>query len=198
MIAVYIIVGIVLILTVILLLDISLVFTYKEKLGFTLKLGFISLSGSKIIELAESSESNETKKQELIENKRSVVKKKKSPSDVIDTVSYIIDLIGAVLGEFTRYARIKFSRVKIGIGSESSAETALIYGFVSSALYSALEVLDSFLTVKKNYKDIGVYPDFTSEVCKIDIKIVLKIKIIRLLFALIHLLPNLAGAKKGK
>lgn len=198
MIVLYIIAGIVLLLALLMLLDISLVFTYKEKLDFAIKLGLISLSGSKIIELAESSEKDVPKKQELLENKKSANKKKKSPSDVIDTVNYVMDLISAVLGEFTRYARIKFSRVKIGIGTESSAETALMYGFVSSAVYTVLEVLDSFLTVKKNYKDIGVYPDFTSEACKIDIKIVLKIKIIHLLFAFIRLLPNLAGAKKGK
>lgn len=198
MIAVYIIAALILLILLLLFLDISLIFSYKEKFSFTVKFGIVSLSGSKIVEMIESSEKDKSKNQSLQANKKAASKKKKTPSDIIDTVTYVIDLIGAILGEFTSYARIKFARVKIAIGCEDCAETALIYGAVSSALYSVLEILDSFITVKKNYKHIGVYPDFTSDSCRADIKIILKLKILHLLLAFVHLLPKLAEAKKGK
>ena len=150
------------------------------------------------MELAESSDKSEKKTAELAEQKKSVSKQKKSPSDVIDAVGYIIGVIGAILGEFIKYARIKVVRIKISIGTDDCAETAMLYGAISSALYSLLEFFDSFLFVKKSYRNIGVFPDFTSDRCRVDMKLVLKIKIIHLLLILVGILPTLAKAKKGK
>lgn len=195
----YILLAVILLVVLLLLLDISLVFSYKEKFEFKVKILFISLSGSKILDIVESKEDNrelkDKKPQEIAEERP---KKKKTPSDIIDLVTYIVGIIKAVLGEFARYARLKICTVKVSIGSEDCAHTALLYGVVSSALYTVLEFLDSLITVKKNYKKIGIAPDFTSEECRVEMKIILRFKILHLLLAFIHILPSLARAKKGR
>lgn len=198
MIVLYVLLAIILLISFILLCDISLVFVYKEHFDFKLKFFCFTIKTDKLVDLVSGSEENTEQKAEIDEKKMSLNKKKKSPSDVIDTVSYIVGLIGFILGKFAQYTRIVLARVKISIGTEDCSETALIYGAVSSALYTALEYFDSFLTVKKSYKNIGVVPDFTSESCRIDMKIILKIKIIHLLLIIISALPTIAEAKKGK
>ncbi len=195
MIFLYVILAVLLLVIFILLVDLSLVFEYKEEFKFKIKIFCFTLSGEKIIKLAEAREENSDKTQppqKLTNNS----KKKKTPSDILDLISYISGIIRAVLGEFVRYARLKLGDVKISIGTEDPASTALIYGVVSSGLYTALEFLDSFMTVKKNYKNIGVVPDFTSDECRIRLKVILKLKIIHLLFAALHILPTLAKGKE--
>lgn len=189
---------IILLVALLLISDISLVFSYKEKFSFKVGILCFYLSGSKIIQMVEAREENKDLVAEKPESVSKKEKKKLSPSEILSLASYILDLIKAVLGEFARYARLKLCRVKISIGTDDPAQTALLYGTVSSALYTAFEFLDSFMTVKKNYKNIGVAPDFTSDGCKFDFKVVLKIKIIHLLLAFIHISPILAESKKGK
>lgn len=200
MIVLWIILFLILFALLFLLLDISLVFSYKEKFNFNVRIFCFSISGSKIIEIVESREKNKDSKPiKPVENSNeSRRKKKKSPSDIIELIVYIAELIKAILGEFCNYARLKLCRVKVSIATEDAAQTALIYGAASSAIYTALEFLDSFMTVKKNYKNIGVAPDFTADECRIDFKVVLKLKIIHLILAFINISPLLASAKKGK
>lgn len=198
MIFLYIILVLLFVLLLVLLSDISLIFSYKDKFIFKVRFLCVSLSGSKLIEIIQSREkpdSSETVKSKIEPPKE---KRKKTFSDIIEIVSFIASLIKSILGEFLKYAKLKLCKVKISIGTDDCAETALAYGGASSALYTVLEFLDSMMTVKKSYKNIGVIPDYTSDECKVDIKIVLKIKILHLLFAFIHISPQLAKAQKGK
>ena len=195
MIALYIILSILAIMLFLLLLDISLVFTYKEGFDLKVRIFIFSLSAKEIAKMTSKKE--KTKESTSTEESQKTVKKKKSVSDIFELISTIIDVIKAVLGEFAHYARIKLCKIKISIGSEDSAQTALIYGAASPALYTLIEFFDSFLNIKKNYKNIGIAPDFLSDECKADIKIILKIKIKHLLLAFVNILPTLT-AKKGK
>ena len=113
-----------------------------------------------------------------LEKPSNLNKKKKSPQDILDLVFYIIELIKAILGELVRYARLNFCKIKISIGCDEADKTAILYGTVSSLLYTALEFIDTIITTKKNYINIGVVPDFTSSECSADIKVIIKIRII--------------------
>ena len=178
-----------------LITDLCFVFEYQEKFSFRVRVWFISVKGEKLLSLFGSE--NETNMPQ--EPPASATpKQKRSPSDIIELISFIIDFIKSALGEFARYAKLKLCKIKILIATDDPAQTAVVYGVASTALYTALEFFDSFLNVKKSYKSIGVAPDFTSNECKLDMKIILKFKIIYLLLAFVHLLPKLAEAKKGK
>lgn len=195
MIALYIILAFFLLVSLILFLNVSFVFELKEEFDFKVKILFITLNAEKIANLFSSD-----KKEKKIEEKTESIKKKrkKTVSEIIDTIVDVIDLVKAVFGEFTRYARLKLAYLDLKVATEDAAKTALVYGTLSGAVYSALEFLDSFLNVKKNYQKISVYPDFSDTKTKVSLKIIISIKPIHVLLAAMHLLPMLAEKQKGK
>ncbi|MBE6651595.1 MAG: DUF2953 domain-containing protein [Ruminococcaceae bacterium] len=187
---------IILLITAILLTNVSIVAGYGDKFYFKLKIFIFNINLEKLADKfgGDGEEPSVKLPEELKDGK----KKKLTPSDIIDLISFVGSLIRAVLGEFFTYARLKICNIRIAVGSEDAAKTALLYGTLSSALYTAIEFLDSLMTVKKNYKHIGIEPDFTLDSCRVKFKIVLKIKIIHLLLAFIHLVPILASGKGRK
>ena len=187
---------IILLIAAILITDVSLVAGYGDKFYFRLKIFFFTINLSKLADKFEGQEEEPSVK--LPEELKSGKKKKLTPSDIIELVSFAAELIRAVLGEFFRYARLKICNIRVAVGSEDAAKTAMLYGTLSSALYTAIEFFDSLMTVKKNCKNIGIQPDFTLDSCRIRFKIVLKIKIIHLLLAVIHIAPVLASGKGRK
>lgn len=187
---------IILLITAILITNVSLVVGYEDKFYFRLKIFFFTINLSKLADKLEGQ--GEEPSVKLPEELKSGKKKKLTPSDIIELISFVAELIRAVLGEFFRYARLKICNIRIAVGSEDAAKTAMLYVTLSSALYTVIEFFDSLMTVKKNYKNIGIEPDFTLDSCRIKFKIVLKIKIIHLLLAFIHILPILASGKGRK
>lgn len=195
MIVLYIILTLAAIILFLLLVDVSLVLAYKDGFKLKIRIFIFPLPVEKLVGMTSGEGKSGKDKSPKIPN--ATAKKKKTASDIVELISTIVDIIKAVLGEFVRYARLKLCRIKITIGSDDPAQTALIYGAASPVLYTAIEFFDSFLNIKKNYKNIGIAPDFVSDECRADIKIVLRIKIIHLLLALVNVVSVLA-AKKGK
>ncbi len=178
--------------------DLSFVFLYNNEFSFKIKFLFLNISAETIMKFSKKREQENRLEEARKTNEKKFKKHKKTPSDIIDVISYISGVVKSILGEFVRYAKLKFCKVKISIGTDDAATTALSYGFISSGIYTALEFLDSFLAVKKQYKNIGVVANFTSTDCHIDLKIILKLKIIHLVLAALHILPSLSRTEKGK
>ena len=197
MIVLYILLSILLLIALVLFLNVSFVFELKEEFSFKIRVLFVTLKGDTIVKLAEGRTKEDSSKEET-NTPKSKIKKPRGISDTIESISAIIDLIKAIFGEFIRYARLKVCYVDVKIATDDAAHTALIYGAASSAIYLALEFLDTLVTLKKNYKKVSVYPDFTTDKTEAKLKIILKIKPIHVIFAAVHLLPVLADKKKGK
>lgn len=196
MIFLYILLALIILVVSLLFLNLSFVFELKEEFSFKVKVLFITLNAEKIANLLSSDKKDESVKQktETLKKKH----KKKSPSGIIEALVDIVDLIKAIFKEFLRYARLKVSFLDLKIATEDAANTALLYGAVSTAVYTAIEFLDNFITIKKSYKKIAVYPDFAGTQTKVNLKIVISIKPIHVLLAAMHLLPSLAEKQKGK
>ena len=190
MIVLYVSLALVLLVTFLLFLNISFVFEYKEEFDFKIKILFVTLNADK---LAGNKENSVKEKTTTIKKKR-----KKSISEKIDVIKDIVDLIKAVFGELLKYARLKVCYLDLKVATDDAAKPALTYGAVSSAVYTAIEFLDSFVNVKKSYKKINIYPDFSETSAKVNLKIIISIKSIHLLLSAMHLLPMLAGKQKGK
>lgn len=198
MIVLYILLALFLFVLLLLFCNISFIFELKDSFTFKLRILFVTLKGERILQFIESGDEKKEKLQdEKIQNLKKN-KKKRTLSDTIDLVLFILDLIKEIFGQFVKYAKLKVCFLDIRIATDDAAETALVYGVASSAVYSGLEFIDSLLTLKKNYKKITIYPDFTTTESKANLKIVLKLKPIHLILALMHLLPLLANGKKGK
>lgn len=196
MIILYILLFLVLLVAALLFVDLSFVFELKEEFSFKVKVLFLTLDAEKIAKLipSDKKDSNVPQKTENLKKKH----KKKSFSDIIDTLIDVLDLVKAIFKEFLRYAKLKVSFLDLKIATEDAANTALLYGAASTAVYTAMEFLDSFITLKKSYKKIAVYPDFAGTETKVSLKIIISIKPIHVLLAAMHLLPSLAEKQKGK
>lgn len=195
MIALYIIISLILVILGILFLNISFIFELKDDFDFKVKILFITLNAEKIAGLI-----GDDKQEKSIEEKSKKIKKKrkKSISELIDTITDIVDLIKQIFKEFTRYAKFKICYLDFKVATDDAARTALIYGAVSGGVYSAIEVLDGYFNIKKNYKKIAVYPDFSATETKANLKIIISIKPIHILLGAMHMLPGIAERQKGK
>ena len=197
MIVLYILLSLLLLVTLILFSNVSFIFDLKEEFVFKIRVLCFTVKGDKIAKLAEGRTKGESRDNES-STPKAKIKKPRGIPEVIESISSVIDLIKAIFGEFIRYARVKVCYVDVKIATDDAAHTALVYGAASSAVYLALEFLDTVVTMKKNYKKISVYPDFASDKTEAKLKIILKIKPIHVILAALNVLPLLAEKKKGK
>ena len=196
MIILYILLSLLLLITLILFLNVSFIFELNEEFISKIRVLCFALKGDKIAKLAEGRTKGESDDKKSTQQKK--IKKPRGIPEAIESISSIIDMIKSIFGEFIRYVRLKICYVDVKIATDDAAHTALVYGAASSAVYFALEFLDTVLTLKKNYKKILVYPDFTSDKTEAKLKIVLRIKPIHVILAAMHLLPKLAEKRKEK
>ncbi len=179
----------------VLVLDFYLVFSLDEEVSVKLKVLFFSFE---VETLFERFSRNGEELSPQLEEKKKTKGRLRTPSEIADVILFFVDIIKAVARESCRYFRIKICHVYIKIATDDAAKTAQLYGAVSTALYTLLELVNSFLTVKKSDKKIRVFPDFTSESCDARIQLVLKIKTIHALLAVMHLLPLFMKGKVKK
>ena len=182
------------ILIFVLTLDFYLVFVLEEEVSVKLKVLFFSFD---IETLAERFSGKEEGVPEARENKK-IKGRLRTPDEIVDIIVYFSNIIKAVLGECRRYIRVKICHAYVRIATGDAAKTAQLYGVASTALYTFLELVNSFLPVKKSDKKIRIFPDFTSETSEAKLKLVLKIKTIHALLAVMHLLPLLVKGKVKK
>ncbi len=110
--------------------------------------------------------------------KEKLPEKKKEKEPLSETVSFIGELVKYLIGKFLGHLRIDMTRIKIKVGSEDAAKTALLYGMVNTAVSALLDILDSITNVKKKKKtEISVTCDFVSDKTEADIKLGFSLRI---------------------
>ncbi len=137
----------------------------------------------------------EAEKKERREAKAAAKKKKKKLGDahkIIDILHLAISIIGHLRHRFLKHLRIKFARIRITVGTEDAATTAVIYGAVTQSINILFPLLEDI----KNFKfpteeDLQINADFTAEESVIDLKISLCVRIIHVLHFAIRSLIEL-------
>ncbi len=125
---------------------------------------------------AQKKKEKEEKKQALASG--TAKKEKKSPSEILDIVELVLKLVQAVISKFFGHLKIKLARLRLVLGSEDAATTAILYGAVTQSinvLFPLLEGVKNF-SVARN-ADIDVAADFTSEETQIDICIAFSLRV---------------------
>lgn len=171
MIAVYIIGGILLFFALLLLLRIGVLFCcYNKKPQFVLSIGGIKLrfdmddfKKQAEEQAEEQAEQKETKKKE---------KKPKEKKAVLDILRIIKDGAARFYEKYKRYARLDRYMLKINLGTDDPAKTAVLYGAVAAAAGT----LHSFaMSVRKKrgarVVETEVKPDFIAESTDIAIEL---------------------------
>lgn len=97
---------------------------------------------------------------------------KKSPMEFSELVGTILDIISVSYrpaGRFIKKFRIYRLHIHMVVAEGDAAETALAYGKVSAAIYTAYALACNFLNLGK--PDISIMPDFTKEEGRVDFEL---------------------------
>ena len=118
----------------------------------------------------------------------SAPKKKMSVTEIIELVTL---LLRKLFFHLSRRLKIEAKRLHVTVATGDAASTAILYGAASAAMAGLTEVLYlNTHTTLPDADDGGVYADFVGERSKIDIDIVLSMRVIGILHTLISLAYN--------
>lgn len=129
---------------------------------------------------AKKAEKAANKKKAKEESASEKPKKKKGLADILDLVYMGIDALKSLGRSFGKHFEIEAVRLRITVGSEDAAQTALLYSILVQAVAYGLEVLSSLTNLrirKQNRGNILVDADFTSEQINADLHLIFKLRV---------------------
>ncbi len=160
---------------------VTVIFDYKGDLILKVKYLFIPLFSipstkeKKPKKEKKSKKKDEEKKDEKTDSGEKP-KKKLSLQDIFEVVKLAMDSLGKPLKRILKRTVFDHLALRIGVGGEDAAKTAISFGLMNIAVGNALGWLDTFFTLKKP-DDINITADFQSEEtscdCYCEIKLVL-------------------------
>ena len=119
-----------------------------------------------------------------------------SPS-IIDKLNSIREIISIFFNAFRAHLHVKLTKIHINVATNDAAQTALLYGAVSTAVACIVDLLDDITNLKPlKQSSISVEPDFLSNKTDIDLNITLyvsalgAIKILMKSFIKYYILKN--------
>ena len=174
--------SILLLLTLILFIRIKVIIDYKgEDIKLDLRILGIPIrilprkQKRKKLKLSDYSYKNQQKKKtknpktEKKKKEKVKVKEKQPLSEAIPTIA---DIVKHLLKKFFGHLRIDVTEIKITVGSDDAAKTAIMFGIVNQAAAALFDLLSTITNVKKNRKnEIAVYADFTAEKTVVNINL---------------------------
>ncbi len=193
MIALFILFSILLLIALILFIRVRLLIDYKgEDIKLTLHILGIPIKllpqkeKKQKIKLSDYSYEKLKKKQKKKEKSfLKKPKKEKSKKENIkpnpplsEAIPMIGDIVKHLLGKFFGHLRIDVTEIKITVGTDDAAKTAIMYGIINQAAAALFDILSGITNVKKNRKnEIAVYADFTSKKTIININLGFSLRI---------------------
>lgn len=101
---------------------------------------------------------------------------------LLENISLIKEILAVVLGRFSRHLRIKLTRIRLVIGTDDAAKTAMIYGAAAAGVACITEMLDNVTNIEYTTDaDVSVDADFLSERIDVDVKIEISLRVWHLL-----------------
>ncbi len=196
--ALYIIGGILLFLLLIMLIKISVFFSYYGKVPeLCIKVGFIKLNYN-LKELKKDAEAESTAQVKPKKKKKKKTKEKAPSPSVKDSLGVFKGGILKFWDKYKRYAKLERYIVKINLGTDDPAKTAVLYGGVA-AIAGSLHAWAS--SVKRRSRRIGdlqteVRPDFIAETVDAAAEIGFSLRVWHILSCAFTALFTYRGYKK--
>ena len=176
----YILLGIALLLAFIIFIlfsKVKAIISYDDRLIIYAKLYFIKINLS-IPDLLKKSKIKKEKRRNKFHQKQINNGQELLPP-LTETLEEIKILLDALINHFLHKIRFYFVRLKVEIGCEDAATTALAYAGVSQVIGYIIELLRNVSSVdmSKN-SDVSVNANFISQKSTVDAHIVLKFRVI--------------------
>lgn len=180
-IALYIILGIVLLIGLFLSLRIKLQIIYKEELKLYFRFLFfktdlLSKDATNKIDIKKLIATIEEKPEAEISE--ADTSESSSPS-IIDKLNSVRQILSLLFNAFRKHLHVKLTQIQIKVATSDAAQTAILYGAVSTAVACIIELIDSQTNLDKLKKSsVTVEPDFISEKSDIKLNILLSISLL--------------------
>lgn len=178
--------------------------SYSDELSLTVRVLFVkikilpkkekkkgphSMSARRAERIRKKKEEKDKRKRKKKAEKQSLKdahrkpKEKKNISDILDTVSLITELVGAVVRRFAKRLRIKIARFNITVASDDAATTAIAYGAITQSINILLPILSDVknFDLPRTPRQFDVRADFTADTPSADIKISFSLRVWHLL-----------------
>lgn len=156
---------------------VKIIFDYKDDVIFKVKYMFIPLvtiPAKKPKKQKSPKKKSKKKAEEAAEDKpedekpeEKKPKKKISLEDIFEVLKLALDSLGKPLKKILKRTFFAHLALRISVGGEDAAKTAISFGLINIAVGNALGWLDTAFTLKKP-DDINITADFQSEETKVD------------------------------
>lgn len=153
---------------------VKIIFDYKDDVIFKVKYMFLPLvtfpaTKPKKQKPPKKEKKSKKKTEEADEDKPEEKKPKKkiALADIFEILKLVLDSLGKPLKRILKRTIFTHLALRISVGGEDAAKTAIKFGLVNLAVGNALGWLDTAFTLKKP-DDINITADFQSEETKID------------------------------
>lgn len=175
MIAVYILLFLLLVVLFLLFLDVHLIFDCHDKLSVTLKVLCFRFDGFDLIKKIGESEDGEkdTKKGKKAEKKN----RKIDLLGFAQFLGHIAKVIALGLRDYVTKAKVNLKELRVTIGTEDAAQTALLSSAVMQGANGLCAALGHFSDFRCNNKNLSITPDFTSDKSSISFHLVVTNKL---------------------
>jgi hypothetical protein len=101
----------------------------------------------------------------------------------ISFVQRMIKLVSGIIKDILKKSKINLLKIKIVVGSDDAAQTAIQYGEACAIVGSALGFIKAIMPIKKY--NINITPDFTNAEFSLNLNIIISVRINTLLGVLI-------------
>ena len=195
MVAIYILLAVVLLLLFILLLSVRITVEYNSDVS--LKVGALFYNYSVVPSAGKKKKSKKKKKDEVASGEEAKGKPDKKKStfsefteglEIADFIEILTKLLTRLAAVFKKHLRVRLNKYLITVGAESPDKAAILFGTVNTASMMLIE----YLTVNTRLhplenSPVAVRCDFEGKTVDVDVKVVIKIRVI-------HLITYLVGA----
>lgn len=98
---------------------------------------------------------------------------------ILQKLNFIREIISIFSDNFRKHLHVKLAKIHVKVATPDAAQTAILYGAVSTAVACIIDLIDDIANLKpiKN-SAISVEPDFLSEKSNIKLNIVLYVSIL--------------------
>lgn len=122
--------------------------------------------------------------------------KQKREEQLLEDIGFIRHLLLPFLYHGLKRVRLYAKRIRIVVSSDEAAKTAILYGAVTPAVATLLEVVEGFKQIRRpKDSEISVIADFTAGECSADIDILLKLHLYQVISILFKSFYNYAKSQ---
>lgn len=197
MIALYIVLGIALLICAILLTKIRVYICYDDTLSVYAKFWFIKF---KIVPSKEKKQkTKKIKKQKKEKPDKALPEEKKEEKSIVTKLWEMKSVLADVSTRFLGKLHFKFLKLRIDIGCDNAAKTALLYAGANQGVAYIIELLRNISNVDVSSRsDVCVNANFISLKSELQGKIELYIRVLPLLTVGLHAFKEYAKFKSTK